>query len=311
MFVSAVISPSLKDLQVIPWVATLINVKDHCEFQDNSAALGGALDFSLNTVNMSSNSSSSGSGSGSVSGSGDGNNSASAGNLSMITLENLVLLRNKASLQGGALHVFTQHYNNCFLTMKNCIITDSAAEVEGGGVFIQGDANLTVINTTFSGCSAPVSSSALGMIGTSGGFGRLVFVSNSCVISPHAYDEGQQIFVQGVESIQVNSNNAYNEGMNPHILQCVGGTVASSNISTLHMVQTTLTSASILGFFSSNMSTRLQVWVGKCRACAVHFYALDRPECYGTIGATAENVCLPCPDGAVCSGGTQVASTDG
>ena len=267
--------------QISSWNASTVTIHRHCVFTGNAAAFGGAIDFVLNNVNMMENSG--------------------------LSVQQTAFFNNSASQQGGAVKL-TATQGNCFLELLHCTIANSYAGIEGGGLFVQGVARVTVANSTFVNCSADVAASALGMTGT-GELGSFHFINSSQIISPLGVAEssfqGQQSFVQGVQNITLGS----------HVLQCVGGTVQSSEISTLQISQYSISSNNVVGFHSNGTSTTLQVWTSNCAPCAARSYALNRPECYGTTVAAKWSkqavVCFDCPSGAVCAGGSDVSSTEG
>ena len=229
-----------------------------------------------------------------------------------VKFENSIVQSNSAQ-NGGAVALYVTFSTNYLMSFTNVSFISNSAAVQGGCIYMQNDAVLTLDDVRFQNCSAGNTGSALGLHGSGTGFGGLV-ASNCTIISPRGFPnssfQSSQVFVQSLGIMQGSM-------MSAKKVFCVGGILTSITRDTSFR-QSTLSQVFVpfsfgaggsFQFISSDYVTPSQSWVAQCTACPEGTYALDDPNCYGKVNQTDN--CLPCPSGASCDGGIQVESNQG
>ena len=272
------------DSATMTWKNSQVSIRQ-CKFLRNTANRGGALNVVVSVVNM-------------------------TDNRSVISVRDSYFYLNEASQDGGAIKVLgsrTEAESN--LLVANSTFLTNRAVIQGGGLYALGTVRAQIDSNSFVNCSAEVASSALGITGLASGDGTVIFSGNNTIVSPAeslslSRVQGQQLFIQGVGSIEVDRQVTK--------IVCLGGPLSAKFANASLLQPAFEPAASYIGFETTETFFPLQLWVAHCGMCAAHTYALNDVHCSGESddeGNTfSDDVCLPCPDGASCLGGTSVTS---
>ena len=181
------------------WTATSFEL-DGDRFANNTASVGGAIDLTLDAVNF-------------------------IDNCSGMIIRQCSFQNHSARQQGGSIR-FSARATPCLLAICGSSIINSSAGIEGGGLFVQGQAHVRVRNSSFVNCKAFMAGGAVGVTGAGNGIGTLSFV-NSSIVSPEWVDTnsvtGLQCVVDGVGAIEFSDSVVDGDG---------GGVCGCSNDST-------------------------------------------------------------------------------